>query len=60
MKVTLSGCRYLYETHFKKEMPGNLPFETAAKMVRDDVGWKEFERMISSLSDYYGLVDKEW
>lgn len=32
--ISLTTCRALYERHFECEMPGNLPYEDAARLVK--------------------------
>lgn len=47
--LTLADCRSLYESHFNEDLPSDLPFITAAELVRDDVGQEEFVKRVEDL-----------
>lgn len=47
--LTLADCRKLYEDHFCRELPMDLPFAKAAAMVRDEVGEKQFVKLVEKI-----------
>jgi hypothetical protein len=49
--LSLLECRLVYEDHFKKKLPGDLPFVVAASLVRSEVGDQKFLKMVKDLRE---------
>lgn len=47
--LTLAQCRKLYERHFGRDLPPDLPYCYAAEKVRIAVGDEEFSRMVDDI-----------
>ena len=47
--LNLAECKRLYEDHFKKDLPGNLPYLHAAIQVRDEIGIDEFLKRLDAI-----------
>jgi hypothetical protein len=52
MKITLSAaqCRTLYEDHFKVDMPGNMEYGEAARLVEEETSDVEFIARLAHLN----------
>jgi len=59
LKLTLAQCAALFEDHFKKDMPGKLPYKHAAQMVLKEVGRDEFLTRFNRL-DLDGTKKKQY
>jgi len=49
VKLSLAQCVTLYEDHFVRDMPGDLPYKRAAELVLKEVGREEFVRRLNDL-----------
>lgn len=38
IELTLAECRQLYERHFQRQLPKDLPYKEAAMLVYEELG----------------------
>ena len=57
MQVTLNlkSCKALYEDYFKKELPGKMPYKTAAQLVYNAIGKDAFLKRLANLNEGFTI-----
>tara|TARA_R100000781_G_scaffold14504_1_gene12078 strand:+ start:148 stop:333 length:186 start_codon:yes stop_codon:yes gene_type:complete len=56
ISLSLNECRKVYEAHFERDLPGDLPFQVAAQQVFDALGRKRFLALLDSVKTNGGYT----
>ena len=49
IRLSLADCRSVYETHFNRDLPGDLSYNEAARQVLDEIGTMDFVVLLEEL-----------